>query len=137
MEKIIVSRNKYSEYNANLSHEFGVVSVFIFDKYEDSDFIKESVRESIDYGCKYILIWSSDAKIIEDVVDAKLEDFENNEVTTTSHIDETEEDLANFIMNAIFVEEEFLLCLIFNYNEPKKTTSLKRALTAAQRDNKS
>ena len=104
------------------------VLVIVCDEETDIYDIDQLLNKHAIYRPKYILTWGENSEKIEDLIDRQIEDMGDTETITTSHSNELAREVANFILNGIFLDNEAFDCSIFYREGSKKARCLIKAI---------
>lgn len=83
------------------------------------------IRDCLSLGTEFFSVWGEGSDAVEDEIDAVLEGLNksHSHIPTTSHMDESPEDVANFVINAAYLEDtRFRVLVIVDKLTPEVNT---------------
>lgn len=88
------------------------VSLLAFSYYLEENALEEIIKGCMSAGALLFATYGEISDEIEDQIDIILENESRLDILTTSHQDDTIEDMANFLVNAAYRESGHFRCLV-------------------------
>ncbi|MER9295711.1 hypothetical protein NKI38_04290 [Mesorhizobium sp. M0621] len=125
MKEYSISISRRNDTNLENPYRDGsYVAVFVLESGFDKSILNSYFKKATSYPLKFIAIWGSDAHKAEDYVDGLIEELMGADIVTTSHVGDSSDELASFIVNATIVGEDNFNCIVYSSDNSTRAESL-------------